>query len=276
MDYPFRMTMIDQISAGLQAVRAQRPLIHNITNYVVMNSTANALLALGASPVMAHAVEEVEELAANAGAVVLNIGTLSPPWIEAMFRAGRAARTHGVPVVLDPVGAGATSLRTRTARRLLAEAGPTVVRGNASEILALLEDDAHARGVDSRHTVDQARAAALQLARAHQTVVAVTGPEDFVTDGTRQARIRNGHPLMARITGSGCAASAIIGALAAVQPDPYTAAVAGLVVFGIAGEMAATDLPLPGTFQVRLIDALDEIEESELRRGIRLDEKPTA
>jgi len=276
MDYPFRMTMIDQISAGLQAVRAQRPLIHNITNYVVMNSTANALLALGASPVMAHALEEVEELAANAGAVVLNIGTLSPPWIEAMFRAGRAARTHGVPVVLDPVGAGATSLRTRTARRLLAEAGPTVVRGNASEILALLEDDAHARGVDSRHTVDQARAAALQLARAHQTVVAVTGPEDFVTDGTRQARIRNGHPLMARITGSGCAASAIIGALAAVQPDPYTAAVAGLVVFGIAGEMAATDLPLPGTFQVRLIDALDEIEESELRRGIRLDEKPTA
>ena len=276
MDYPFRMTMIDQISAGLQAVRAQRPLIHNITNYVVMNSTANALLALGASPVMAHALEEVEELAANAGAVVLNIGTLSPPWIEAMFRAGRAARTHGVPVVLDPVGAGATSLRTRTARRLLAEAGPTVVRGNASEILALLEDEAHARGVDSRHTVDQARAAALQLARAHQTVVAVTGPEDFVTDGTRQARIRNGHPLMARITGSGCAASAIIGALAAVQPDPYTAAVAGLVVFGIAGEMAATDLPLPGTFQVRLIDALDEIEESELRRGIRLDEKPTA
>ena len=107
-------------------------------------------------------------------------------------------------------------------------------------------------------------------------MVAVTGPEDFVTDGTRQARIRNGHPLMARITGSGCAASAIIGALAAVQPDPYTAAVAGLVVFGIAGEMAATDLPLPGTFQVRLIDALDEIEESELRRGIRLDEKPTA
>ena len=276
MVYPFCMTMIDQISAGLQAVRAQRPLIHNITNYVVMNSTANALLALGASPVMAHAVEEVEELAANAGAVVLNIGTLSPPWIEAMFRAGRAARTHGVPVVLDPVGAGATSLRTRTARRLLAEAGPTVVRGNASEILALLEDEAHARGVDSRHTVDQARAAALQLARAHQTVVAVTGPEDFVTDGTRQARIRNGHPLMARITGSGCAASAIIGALAAVQPDPYTAAVAGLVVFGIAGEMAATDLPLPGTFQVRLIDALDEIEESELRRGIRLDEKPTA
>ncbi len=250
------------------------PLIHNITNYVVMNTTANALLALGASPVMAHALEEAEEMASIARAVVLNIGTLSPPWIEAMFRAGHAAQAKSIPIVLDPVGAGATTLRTETARRLIREVHPSVIRGNASEILALLENGAHTHGVDSRHTVDQARAAAMQLASDARTVVAVTGPEDFVTDGQRRVRIRNGHPLMARITGSGCAASAIIGALSAVQADPLAATVAGLVVFGIAGEMAAAGAPRPGTFQVRLIDALDEIDESAVRRGARIDETP--
>ena len=270
------MTRIDPIVAGLAAVRSQSPLVHNITNYVVMNTTANALLALGASPVMAHAVEEVEEMAALAGALVLNIGTLSTPWIEAMFLAGRAARARPIPVVLDPVGAGATALRTRTARALMRDARPAVIRGNASEILALLAEDAGARGVDSRHTVEQARATAMTLAREHGTVVAVTGPEDFVTDGRRAVRIRNGHPLMARITGSGCSASAIIGALAAVQPNPFVAAVAGLVIFGIAGEMAAVDMPQPGTYQVRLVDALAEIEESDLRRGARIDDKPPA
>jgi hydroxyethylthiazole kinase len=267
------MGTLDTIVAGLKAVREQRPLIHNITNYVAMNNTANALLALGASPVMAHAVEEVEEMASIARAVVLNIGTLSTPWIEAMFRAGRAARARGIPLVLDPVGAGATTWRTETARQLIQEAHPAVIRGNASEILALLEGGVRTHGVDSRHTVDQARACALRLAAERQTVVAVTGPEDFVTDGERTARIRCGHPLLARITGSGCMATAVIGALGAVQPDAYTAAVAGLVIFGIAGEMAATEAPRPGTFQVRLIDALDEIDDSDLRRGARVDEK---
>lgn len=274
IQYHHGMLTIDPIIAGLHAVRAQRPLIHNITNYVVMNTTANALLALGASPVMAHAIEEVEEMVSIAGALVLNIGTLSTPWIEAMFRAGHAAQARPIPIVLDPVGAGATALRTQTARRLIQEVHPTVIRGNASEILALLENEAHTHGVDSQHTVDEARAAAIQLASEARTVVAVTGPEDFVTDGRRMARIRNGHPLMARITGSGCTASSIIGALSAVQPDAFVATVAGLVIFGIAGEMAATDAPQPGTFQVRLIDALDEIDDSDLRRGARIDEKP--
>jgi len=270
------MTRIDPIVAGLAAVRSQSPLVHNITNYVVMNTTANALLALGASPVMAHAVEEVEEMTALAGALVLNIGTLSAPWIEGMFLAGRAARARSIPVVLDPVGAGATALRTRTARALIRDARPAVIRGNASEILALREEGAGARGVESRHTVDEARAAAMTLAGEHETVVAVTGPEDFVTDGRCAVRIRNGHPLMARITGSGCTATAVIAALAAVQLDPFAAAVAGLVIFGIAGEMAAADAPQPGTFQVRLIDALAEIEENDLRRGVRIDDKPSA
>jgi hydroxyethylthiazole kinase len=270
--YHAPMSTTEKIVAGLRAVRERHPLVHNITNYVVMNCTANALLALGASPVMAHAVEEVEEMASMAGAVVLNIGTLSPPWIEAMFRAGRAARAKGVPVVLDPVGAGATKLRTETARQLIRDVHPAVIRGNASEILALVEGGVQTRGVDSRHTVDQARDAARRIARDARCVVAVTGPEDYVTDGARAARIRSGHPLLARITGSGCMATAVVAALGAVEPDAFTAAIAGLVVFGIAGEMAAADAPRPGTFLVRLIDALDEIDDSDLRRGARVEE----
>lgn len=249
----------DRIIRQLAEVRARRPLVHNITNYVVMNSTANTLLALGASPVMAHAEDEVEELAAAAGALVLNIGTLSERWIAAMFKAAAAARRGKVPIVLDPVGAGATQLRTATARRLLAEARPAIVRGNPSEILALAGDGVQARGVDAQHTVEQARAAATDLACQFGVTVAVTGPEDTVTDGRRVARVRNGHPLMARITGSGCAATAVTGAFSAIEPDPFAAAVGALVVFGIAGELAARDNPRPGTYQVQLLDALDEI-----------------
>lgn len=264
----------EQMAATLTAVRQQHPLVHNITNYVTMNTTANTLLALGAAPVMAHAIEEVEELAAVVSALVLNIGTLSTPWIEAMFRAGRVALAKGIPVVLDPVGAGATRLRTDTARRLIAELHPTIVRGNASEILALADGDFQARGVDTQHSVGQARAVAGELARRHGTVVAVTGPEDFVTDGRREARIRNGHALMARITGSGCAATALIGALCAVEPDSFQAAITALTLFGIAGELAAVGTPGPGTFQVRLLDALAALDTAQVQHRARYEVGP--
>ena len=255
----------------LAAVRAARPLVHNITNYVVMNSTANALLALGASPVMAHAEDEVAEMAAIAGALVLNIGTLSPPWIRAMFKAAESAREHRVPIVLDPVGAGATRLRTETARKFLHDFPPDVLRANASEILSVAGDGGQTRGVDSRHPVEQARDAAIQLARKFHITVAVTGPEDFVTDGAKAARIGNGHVLMSRVTGTGCTASALAGAFCAVEKDAFIAAVASLVVFGIAGEMAARDNPRPGTFQVRVVDALDEIQSDHVRVGARVE-----
>lgn len=264
------VALAEASAAALAELRDRQPLVHNITNYVVMNVTANALLAIGASPVMAHAVDEVEEMAGIAGALVINIGTLSPPWIEAMFRAGRAARARGIPIVLDPVGAGATRLRTDTARRLLDELRPAIVRGNASEILALTGDEFRARGVDSMHPVEQARAAAADLARRFGVVVAVTGTEDFVTDGRRAARISNGHPLMGRITGSGCTASALTGAFAAVVPDPFAAATAALVVFGVCGEQAAEGEPGPGTFQVRLLDALSAVRASEILRHARV------
>ena len=254
----------------LETLRERRPLVHNITNYVVMNSTANALLALGASPVMAHAAEEVEELAALSGALVINIGTLSTPWIEAMFRAGRAARARGIPIVLDPVGAGATRLRTETARRLVADLRPAVVRGNASEILALGGAEAGARGVDAAHTVDQARETARALARTHGIAVAVTGPEDYVTDGARAAQVRNGHPLMGRVTGTGCAATALTGAFCAVESDAWSAATAALAVFGVAGELAARQASRPGSYAVALLDALDEVSSEMVRRLARV------
>ena len=267
---------IEQIKRQLEQIRAKKPLVHNITNYVVMNTTANALLAVGASPVMAHAEEEVEEMAGMAGALVLNIGTLSNPWIRAMHLAAAAAKKKGIPIVLDPVGAGATALRTNTARLLMSTYKPAVVRGNASEILALTGESYHARGVDSRHTVDQARSAATHLALEHGITVAVTGAEDFVTDGRRSGRIRNGHPLMARITGTGCSASALTGAFCAVESDSFAAAIGALVVFGIAGQLAARTNPGPGTFQVQLLDALDEITGSHIEKMADADITPSA
>lgn len=258
----------------LAALRTRHPLVHNITNYVVMNSTANALLALGASPIMAHAIEEVEELVDISGALVINIGTLSKPWIEAMFKAGLHAKAKNVPVVLDPVGAGASRLRTDTARELIRQVRPAILRGNASEILALGADAGGARGVDAQHTVAQARQAAAALAKAHGMVVAVTGAEDYVTDGRREARVRNGHPLMARVTGTGCAASAVTGAFAAVEPDAFHAAVAALVVFGLAGEWAAQHAQHPGSYGISLLDGLDAVTPDSVRAGAKFTESP--
>jgi len=259
------------VAADLSAVRAKRPLVHSITNYVVMNTNANALLALGASPIMAHALEEVEELVALSGALVLNIGTLSAPWIESMFKAGLAARARHVPVVLDPVGAGASRLRTETARNLMTQVRPAILRGNASEILALGGDAASgARGVDAQHTVAQARQAALGIARAFGMTVAVTGAEDYVTDGRREARISNGHALMSRVTGTGCTASALTGAFAAVAADAFQAAVSTLVVFGLAGEWAARQANRPGTYGIALIDGLDALTPDDVRVGARV------
>jgi len=257
---------------NLRHVRERKPLVHNITNYVVMNYTAMALLACGAAPVMAHAVEEVEEMVSLAGALVLNIGTLSAPWIEAMVKAGKRANALGVPVILDPVGAGATTMRTNTARRLVDEVSVKAVRGNASEILSLSPKKLGSRtkGVDSVHTVDQVADMAVTLAQELKLTVAVTGAVDLVTDGARVCRVENGHEMMSRVTGTGCTATAIIGAFMAVQPDPLNAAATGLAYFGLAGEEAAAKGSGPGTFQVALLDALYEMRVEELEVGARI------
>jgi hydroxyethylthiazole kinase len=228
-----------------------------------MNETANATLALGALPVMAHAAEEVAEMARIAGALVLNIGTLSPHWVDAMLIAGRAANDAGVPVVLDPVGAGATTYRTDTARRILAEVDVAVLRGNAGEVATLVGVDAEVRGVESIGAGDEPSELARTAAETLGLVASVTGPIDHVSDGERVAAVANGHPLMASITGTGCMSTAITGCFLAVA-EPFDAAVNALVAFGVAGEEAARGARGPGSFHVALYDALAALDPATL------------
>lgn len=255
---------------NLQSIRDTRPLVHNLTNFVVMNFTANILLAAGASPVMAHAENEVEEMVGYAKALVLNIGTLEDAWIASMLKAGRQATRLGVPIVLDPVGAGATRLRTEAARRILGETKVALVRGNASEILALAGAAAHTKGVDAADTVESAALRAGQLARELGVPVAITGPTDYITDGTRTLRVANGHPMMARVTGTGCGASALLGAFLGVDADAVLAAATGLAVYGLAGEVAATGAAGPGTFVPLFLDALAALTSDDVRDRVRI------
>ena len=259
-------------AANLAKVRETKPLVHNITNFVVMNFTANVLLAAGAAPVMAHAENEVEEMVAFAKALVLNIGTLDDAWIASMLKAGRKASALGVPIILDPVGAGATKLRTEAAKRILAETNVTLVRGNASEILALGGGAAKTRGVDSADSVDAAAERAVVLAQELGVPVAITGPVDFITDGKRVVRVANGHPLMGCVTGTGCGATAIIGAFAGVEADPVSAAATALAYYGLAGEYAADGAAGPGSFMIRFLDALHSLTLDEVLHGCKIRE----
>ena len=255
-----------RIWRSIEEIRNTAPLIHNITNYVVMNTTANALLALGASPVMAHAQEEVRDMVALARALVINLGTLSPAWVESAFCAAEEAQRRGILVVLDPVGAGATPYRTQTYRELIRMHPPTIIRGNASEIMALAADTAGTKGVDSTASGHQALDAARRLSGECGSVVCISGETDYVIRQSAVIRIRNGHPMMPRVTGLGCTATALCGAFAAVEPDGACAAACAMATMGIAGELAAKDAPGPGTLQYRFIDALYQLNESDMNR----------
>ena len=262
------MTAID-LTTALATLRARAPLVHNITNYVVMNTTANALLAIGASPAMVHAEDEVADFAPIASALVINIGTLSRPWVDAMILAAEAANGAGVPWVLDPVAVGATPFRRETCRKLVA-LKPTVIRGNASEIIALSGGEDAGKGVDSTASTDAAGDAARRLARDSGAVVAVTGRIDYVTDGSRTAAIANGDILLTRITGAGCTATALIGAYLGAGLTPFDAAVAGLATIGVAAETAARAARGPGSFQMELFDALNALDGAALANGARV------
>jgi hydroxyethylthiazole kinase len=255
---------------SLRRLRERRPLVHQITNYVVMNETANATLALGALPVMAHAPDEVEEMVGLAGALVLNIGTLSPSWVDAMLAAGRAANARGVPVVLDPVGAGATRYRTETAKLLLAELDVAVLRGNAGEIATLVGADAEVRGVESISAGDPAELAREAARCLGISVASVTGPVDHVSDGEHVLAVANGDSLLASITGTGCMSSAITGCFLAVADSPLDAAAEALVAFGVAGEDAAVGAKGPGSFHVNLYDALAALDPGTLDARARV------
>lgn len=257
--------MVEELWNDLRRVREETPLIHNITNFVVMNNTANALLAVGALPVMAHAVEEVAEMVAHAGALVINIGTLEREWITAMELAMAAAHERGIPIVFDPVGAGATAFRTQTCLDLLGRVSPAVIRGNASEIMALAGSSVRTKGVDSSAAADAAESAALTLARHYSCAVVVSGAVDLLVDGGRTFLVRNGHPLMPKVTGLGCTATALVGAFCAVNGNPLVAARHAMTVMGICGELAAAKAAGPGSLQMHFIDALYLLDAEQIR-----------
>jgi hydroxyethylthiazole kinase len=257
----------------LDEIRNTAPLVHNITNFVVMNTSANILLAAGASPVMAHSRNEAAEMASMAGALVLNIGTLADEWVEAMVLAARAANRRGIPVILDPVGAGATGYRTRTALTILREVDVAVIRGNASEVLSLTVADVRTRGVDSSlllsgEVVDAAGA----IARQHGCIVAISGEKDLITDGEQVLRVANGVPLMTRITGLGCGLSAITGAFCAVSRNDLLAATAAAFGFyGLCGELALDLSDRPGSFLVAFLDTLYAAGSADIHARLRIE-----
>jgi hydroxyethylthiazole kinase len=263
--------MIDKknLLADLNQVRTKSPLVHNITNYVVMNNTANALLAIGASPVMAHSVDEVEEMVAIASSLVINIGTLSKEWIEAMLLAGKTANKKGIPVIFDPVGAGATTYRTKTCLLIIEECKPSIIRGNASEIMALVNSQSQTKGVDSTASSDSAIDSAKYLAKSTGAVVVISGPTDYITDGEEIAEVRNGSEMMTKVTGLGCTATAITGAFAAVNNNYFEAATHAMAIMGIAGELAASKSEGTGTMQLHFLDELYKISDKEISENLK-------
>lgn len=268
-----------------QTVRAKRPLIHCITGYVTANDVANMILAAGASPVMADGVQEVEEITAHSQALVLNLGTLRETAVESMVLAGKTAVRLGHPVILDPVGAGGSAFRRQTALRMIKEISCAVIRGNGSELKALVYGESDGRGVDAEgrdclteENQKQMEQMVTKLSQDTGAIVVMTGHQDLISDGKQIYRIRNGHPMMAQITGSGCMLDGVIGALAAAPESelPLFWRVAyGVAAMGICGEQAyektiQTDGGT-GSFRMYLIDAMSNMEDEQVRKGVRLE-----
>lgn len=253
-----------------ERVRQERPLLHHITNFVVMNDTANVTLHIGGLPVMAHAREEVAEMVSAAGALVLNPGTLTPDWVESMAIAGKRANQLGIPIVLDPVGAGATTLRTESNHRLLEELRIAVVRANSGEIGALTGKGGVVKGVEAVVEVDDPVEVAKALVGRYGVTVAITGARDIVTDGKRVVGIDNGHPMLKTITGTGCTSTTMIAAFAAVERDFLVAATAGLVCYGLAAELAAQQAHGPASFKVALFDAIYNLSAEQIEKGAKV------
>ena len=282
---------------AFRLVRLRAPLVHNVTNYVAMAPSANALLAVGASPLMSSAASEMDEISAVSDALVVNIGCIDLGQAEAMRIAAAAACRLGKPWVLDPVGVGLSRLRTDTALELMEEYRPSVIRGNASEVMTLAGVEAGRRGVDSAEDSLAALDSAVELARSCGSVVSVSGPVDCITDGRRIIKIFNGSPLMPKVTAMGCSASSLTAAFAAVReltpeaslclPTPSTEGVetvaeptaplelaaAAMALMGVAGEIAAANSSGPGSFASAFIDALYRLDPAEAAEMIRYEER---
>jgi hydroxyethylthiazole kinase len=260
-----------EIASGLLTrIRDKHPLLHHITNFVVMNDTANATLGIGALPVMAHAKEEVAEMVGAAGALVLNPGTLTPEWVEAMLIAGKRANELGVPIVYDPVGVGATPLRNQTGERFLKELRLAAIRGNSGEVGALAGAGGLVKGVESVEGVRDPVGVAKNLAAKYNTVVAITGKRDIISDGSRVLGVDNGDIMLKTITGTGCMATTMVGAFCAVERDYLVATAAALACYGLAAERAARGTKGPGSFRSSLLDAIYHLTPAQVKAGVKI------
>ena len=265
---PTSASLTESIIAALALVREQKPLVVNITNYVVMNNTANALLAIGASPIMAHSRQEMAEMMHIAGSLVINIGTLDSEWIERMLFAVEQANANNKPIVLDPVGCGASVLRTQTARTLAAKANNLIIRGNASEIIALAGEASQTKGVDALDSSDTALAAAQALVTQYHANVVISGEVDYVVTASQTISLSNGHHMMPYVTGMGCSLTALTGAFAAIGE---TSGLAATAIYAIAGEIAAEQSAGPASLQLNIIDGLYHISAEQICQRLNMD-----
>lgn len=263
----------------IPAIREKQPLVHNITNYVTVNDCANIVLAMGASPIMADDAGEVEDILSICDSLVLNIGTLNARTIESMLIAGRKANALGKPVILDPVGNGASALRTQTTNRLLEEIRFAVIRGNISEIKVAASGLGQTRGVDANDAdaanISTTQQIAADLARSTQAVVAITGAVDIISDGNRTYAIKNGHPLMGRITGTGCMCSCLVGSFCGLGGDYLEAAATAVTVMALAGELAQAQVEKAGlgtsSLRMGIIDTVSKMDAKTLERGMKIE-----
>jgi hydroxyethylthiazole kinase len=263
--------MVHSLWEHILSVRQKSPLVHNITNYVVMNSTANALLSIGASPIMAHAAEEVEDIVSICDSLVINIGTLDASLVSSMLLAAKKANSLQKPFVLDPVGAGSSNYRDHTLLQLLAYK-PTVIRGNASEILALAKQhQSIMKGVDSTANSTDAIAAAVSLNKQFGSIVCISGAKDIIVTAHKLIQLSNGNALMTKVTGLGCSATALIGAFIGTIEDPFEAVVSATALISIAGEIVSTPANGPGSLQMLLLDKLHTITKEEFNSHLKLE-----
>ena len=256
----------------LNEIRNNSPLVHNITNYVVMNNTANALLSVGASPVMAHSLDEVEDIISISSSLVINMGTLSELWIDSMIKAGKKANQLKKPIVFDPVGVGASSYRTEVAKEIIEKTSPSVIRGNASEIMVLAQLSSVTKGVDSTAKTVEALDGAIQLSKELNNTVVVSGETDYIVTRNKVSSVNNGREIMSKVTGMGCTATSVIGASVAVEDDVHEAAVFSMALMGVAGEIAEGKSNGPGSFQISFLDTLSSVSSKIISDNARIND----
>lgn len=256
----------------LNEIRNNSPLVHNITNYVVMNNTANALLSVGASPVMAHSLDEVEDIISISSSLVINMGTLSELWVDSMIKAGKKANQLKKPIVFDPVGVGASSYRTEVAKEIIEKTSPSVIRGNASEIMVLAQLSSVTKGVDSTAKTVEALDGAIQLSKELNNTVVVSGETDYIVTRNKVSSVNNGREIMSKVTGMGCTATSVIGASVAVEDDVHESAVFSMALMGVAGEIAESKSNGPGSFQISFLDTLSSISSKIISDNARIND----